>query len=492
MTKFTTKKANEYTENHKNKVDKKFYPKFNFAAPVGWINDPNGVVVYNDELHLFYQHYPYGSVHGPMHWGHAKTKDGLNWEDLEVALAPDEPYDKDGVFSGSAIEKDGRLYLMYTGHIELDNGEIRQVQNIAFSDDGIHFEKYDNNPVISGDDVPEGSSIADFRDPKVFEKDGRYYAVIGSKTDDEKGQVLLYVSDDLLTWEFQSVILPYNKFLGDMVECPDLILFEEQDAFLLSAMNYTDKETGEYFPHISWLIEGKVYWDSHVFDVNSVRKIDGGFDYYAPQTALSATNPNEYTAIAWQQGWNRTLPTHDRDHNWAGQMTVPRVLKEEKGQITQYPSPKLMNNISTVSEAQNIDLEKSYQSEFTADYIQFTMDSIDQLKLTLKNNAESIVVGFDRENQVIEFSRKETIEITDSDGKLFDDISYSISLEDTPWNVKIFIDRSSIQIFVNNYYTLTSTFYTENLLDKLVLESSTSGTISDVKIGNFWSEDEGD
>ena len=254
MTKFTTKKANEYTENHKNKVDKKFYPKFNFAAPVGWINDPNGVVVYNDELHLFYQHYPYGSVHGPMHWGHAKTKDGLNWEDLEVALAPDEPYDKDGVFSGSAIEKDGRLYLMYTGHIELDNGEIRQVQNIAFSDDGIHFEKYDNNPVISGDDVPEGSSIADFRDPKVFEKDGRYYAVIGSKTDDEKGQVLLYVSDDLLTWEFQSVILPYNKFLGDMVECPDLILFEEQDAFLLSAMNYTDKETGEYFPHISWLI----------------------------------------------------------------------------------------------------------------------------------------------------------------------------------------------------------------------------------------------
>lgn len=97
-----------------------------------------------------------------------------------------------------------------------------------------------------------------------------------------------------------------------------------------------------------------------------------------------------------------------------------------------------------------------------------------------------------RENQVIEFSRKETIEITDSDGKLFDDISYSISLEDTPWDVEIFIDRSSIQVFVNNYYTLTSTFYTENLLDKLVLESSTSGTISDVKIGNFWSEDEGD
>src|SRR5699024_3705793 len=98
---------------------------------------------------------------------------------------------KDGVFSGSAIIKDNKLYLMYTGHIITDSGEIRQVQNIAFSEDGVNFTKYENNPVIDENDVPKGSSIVDFRDPKVFERNGKYYTVIGSKTDDEKGQVLL-------------------------------------------------------------------------------------------------------------------------------------------------------------------------------------------------------------------------------------------------------------------------------------------------------------
>ena len=106
---YTLDKANEYIKN--NSINKKYYPEINFAAPIGWINDPNGVSLYNDELHLFYQHYPYESVWGPMHWGHAKSKDGLNWEHLPVAITPDKDYDKDGCFSGSAIEKDGVLYL---------------------------------------------------------------------------------------------------------------------------------------------------------------------------------------------------------------------------------------------------------------------------------------------------------------------------------------------------------------------------------------------
>lgn len=93
---FTIENANNHIKS--TEVNDKYYPKYNFAAPVGWINDPNGLVVYKDELHLFYQYYPYDSVHGKMHWGHAKTKDGLNWEHLDVALAPDKEYDIDGVF----------------------------------------------------------------------------------------------------------------------------------------------------------------------------------------------------------------------------------------------------------------------------------------------------------------------------------------------------------------------------------------------------------
>lgn len=485
---FSLPKANDYIKN--NTIDKKFYPQFNFAAPVGWINDPNGVVVFNDELHLFYQYYPYDTVHGKMHWGHAKTKDGLKWENLKVAMAPDEPYDRDGVFSGSAIVKDNKLHLMYTGHIVTDSGEIRQVQNIAISDDGVNFKKYENNPVVDENDVPKGSSISDFRDPKVFERDGKYYFVIGSKTNDEKGQVLLYKSDDLFKWEFQSVILPYNEFLGDMVECPDLVFFENKDAFLLSAMNYTDKETGEYFPHISWIIEGKVDWETFVFEVESVRKMDGGFDYYAPQTALSATNPNEYTAIAWQQAWNRTLPTHDQRHQWSGQMTIPRVLKEENNKIMQYPSPKLMEKLSITDEVDISKEENNYGFDFDNEYVSFSMDASNKVTFTLENNNnENISVVFDGENQRMKFSRKETIEIVDSEGKLFDEIIYPVPLDNESWNIEIFVDTSSIQVFVNSYYTLTSTFYAESPLTKVELESKDLQSVSDLKIGRFNKED---
>lgn len=482
---YTLKRANNFIKN--NKVVKDYYPKFNFAAPIGWINDPNGVSIFNDELHLFYQHYPYDSVHGKMHWGHAKTKDGINWEHLKVALAPDQFYDKDGVFSGSAIEKDGKLYLMYTGHIYNDEGEIRENQNIAFSEDGINFEKYEQNPVLDEHDVPKGTSIVDFRDPKVFERNNNYYMVLGSKTTDEKGQVLLYESKDLLDWKFKSVILPYNKFLGDMVECPDLIFFEEKDVFLLSAMNYTDEETEKFYPHISWLIEGKIDWERFVFEVDSVRKMDGGFDFYAPQTTLLPSKNNEYLAIAWQQAWNRTLPTHDKKHKWAGQMTIPRILKEENEKIMQYPSPDVLSQLSIVKNIKKIDLKDRYQVKFNPEYISFTMKDTDQIKLILLNdNHERVTINFDGLNKLVKFSRKETITITDKENKSFDELTYPIAYDNNDvWEVKIFADTSSVQIFINDYYTLTSTFYSEKPLDTLLVESDNNSVMCELKLGTL-------
>ena len=91
-------------------------PKFHVTGGIGWINDPNGFSLYKGEYHLFHQYHPYKPIWGPMHWGHVKTRDFIRWERLPVALAPDMPYDKDGCFSGSAVElPDGRQLLMYTG-----------------------------------------------------------------------------------------------------------------------------------------------------------------------------------------------------------------------------------------------------------------------------------------------------------------------------------------------------------------------------------------
>ena len=137
-------------------------------APVGWINDPNGFVRFNKEYHLFYQYHPYSSEWGPMHWGHAKSKDLVFWQHLPVALAPSEKYDLGnnelyGCYSGSAVVENDELVLVYTGHIQ--SNIPLEVQCIASSKDGINFYKHPQNPVINN--FPQDGS-KDFRDTKVW------------------------------------------------------------------------------------------------------------------------------------------------------------------------------------------------------------------------------------------------------------------------------------------------------------------------------------
>lgn len=466
--KFTIEKANEAIKQIT--INKKYYPKLNFAAPAGWINDPNGVVFFNNEIHLFYQHYPYDSVHGKMHWGHAKSKDGLNWEHLNVALAPDKPYDKDGVFSGSAIEKNGKLYLLYSGNIEYEKDKIKQTQNIAISEDGIHFEKYENNPVIDHNDIPAGTSKFDFRDPKVFKKDGKYYAVIGSKTEDDKGQVLMYASYDLLEWEFISIVLPYNKYLGDMVECPDLIFFEEKDVILLSAMNYTDEITGEFHPHISWVVEGNMNWMSYTFEMTHIRKMDEGFDFYAPQTASIAQSPNEYVAIAWQQAWNRTLPSHDEKHGWSGQMTLPRKLSLIDGKLLQEPYPKILENKLVIQSFKQHNFKNMNKFPFKGNIIEFNLKDNQCVDFFLENDEKSgLYLKFDKENKEFFFSRKNTVPIIGYDDKIYDEKLSIVPIDNDIWSISIYVDTSSVQIFINNYFSFTSTFYVKQALSHIIL-----------------------
>ena len=170
-------------------------PSIHFTPQTGWMNDPNGFSYYQGEYHLFYQYYPYENKWGPMHWGHLSSKDMLAWKRLPVVMAPEESYDNFGCFSGSALElSDGRHLLMYTGvgyvgDTPMANGELptHQTQCMAVGD-GVNYEKYENNPVITGDDIPEGGSKVDFRDPKIWKEDGRFYALIGSKAEDGSGQ----------------------------------------------------------------------------------------------------------------------------------------------------------------------------------------------------------------------------------------------------------------------------------------------------------------
>lgn len=130
-------------------TNQRYRLNYHLMAKSGWINDPNGLSYFKGYYHIFYQYYPYDSEWGPMHWGHARSKDLVHWETLPVALTPGES--EDGCFSGSAIEYDGKLWLIYTGHHYTDPTDQEQFyedQNLAYSTDGIHFTKYEGNPVL--------------------------------------------------------------------------------------------------------------------------------------------------------------------------------------------------------------------------------------------------------------------------------------------------------------------------------------------------------
>ena len=140
MTSQTLREARKYEEAFEKTIKKEERPEFHLTPRTGWMNDPNGFSWYKGQYHMFYQYYPYESKWGPMHWGHAVSRDLLHWEYLPAALAPDEFYDMDGCFSGSAIElSDGRQMLMYTGvskeHKNYGpNMDVLQTQCIAIGD----------------------------------------------------------------------------------------------------------------------------------------------------------------------------------------------------------------------------------------------------------------------------------------------------------------------------------------------------------------------
>ena len=209
----------------RSETEGKWRQRYHFTPPVSWMNDPNGLVYYKGLYHLFYQYNPKSCKWDSMHWGHAVSEDMIHWKDMPVALKPDQEYDchpEGGCFSGSAVEKDGVLFLFYTATTQID-GVVHQTQCIATSKDGMTFEKYPNNPVIK--EPPQGFSN-DFRDPKVFKHNGKWYMVvggcIGSATFDGDGRICLYESDDLYNWKYKGNVLESNGKLGTMMECPDM------------------------------------------------------------------------------------------------------------------------------------------------------------------------------------------------------------------------------------------------------------------------------
>lgn len=289
-----------------------------FEPEKGWMNDPNGLCFYGGKYHAFFQYNPYAPHWDTMHWGHAVSDDLLHWRQTETALYPDMPYeDEGGCFSGSAIEKDGRLHLFYTAV----SHKFGQTQALATSRDGIHFEKYPDNPIIPrGPYCTAEGKNPDFRDPKVIEAFGRYYMVVGT-CQGKEGQVLLYASNDLTNWQYLSIAYASDAF-GGTLECPDLFPLGDKWVLMFSAMKPTAASTV--------FILGS--FDGERFIPETEHYCEFGPDFYAPQSFTDANGRR--ILIGWFYHWGKALPEGAKT---AGALSIPRELSLVDGHICNYP-----------------------------------------------------------------------------------------------------------------------------------------------------------
>lgn len=295
--------------------------KYHYKTKSGWVNDPNGLVYFNGYYHVFYQHTPDSELpeNQPMHWGHAITKDFLHWEELPVALYPNQPYDNKGCWSGTAIVKDNVLYLFYASvYTPANSSEAIQTISVAYSADGIHFEKYKDNPIIRR--YPEEGG-PDFRDPAVCCVNGVFYCVIASgNKQTRKARLLLYKSLNLFNWTYCGVMCEWDEC--KYAECPSFM--PAGDKFLLAA-SVCPLEKQHYFS----LMFGDFKNEKFIPEYTS--EVDKGPDQYAGQVFLDHKGRN--ILISWIPGWAyRGYADHD-----VGCMSIPREIKLINGKIKAYP-----------------------------------------------------------------------------------------------------------------------------------------------------------
>jgi len=320
-------------------------PQYHLLPKANWMNDPNGPLFYDGRYHMFFQYNPNGAFWGSMHWAHAISPDLIHWTHEPVAMAPTpNGYDRDGVFSGSAV-MDGRTPTMiYTGvlppatsaEITLNDGnhKWREVQCLATSDDPmLRTWKKLPEPVIAY--PPKGMQVTGFRDPTVWLEGDDWYLTLGSGFKGKGGAILLYRSKDLRHWEYvhplvegagngKASVNPVDN--GEMWECPDFFPLGGKHVLLISTMGKVRWKTGTY--------------REHRFTVEKEGVVDWG-SYYAAKT--QATRDGEL--ILW--GWiPETRPEEEyRAAGWAGLMSLPRTLslgKDGTLEMTVAPAAELL------------------------------------------------------------------------------------------------------------------------------------------------------
>ena len=466
----TLRDARKYEEATERTIEKEQRPDFHLCTRVGWMNDPNGFSYYKGEYHLFYQYHPYDSHWGPMHWGHAVSEDLLHWRYLPAALAPDTAYDRDGCFSGSAVVlPDGRHLLLYTGVSKetQPDGSMRDVQTQCVAlGDGVDYEKYAGNPVLTKKDLPEGSSKFDFRDPKMWQKpDGSYRCVAGNCTEDGDGQVLLFSSPNGIDWKYEKILAANHGRYGRMWECPDFFMLDGKGVLLTSPMDMLPHEFEYHNGNGTLCLIGSYDEETDTFVEEQNQAVDYGIDFYATQTILAPDGRR--IMVAWMQNWD-TCNLHTPDQPWLGQMTLPRELSVKNGRLYQSPVRELETLHGEAVRHENVtftDVIRLKGVEGRKVDMELTVRPADASNIYRKfavrfaqNDTYQTSVSFRPYESIVKVDRK----FSGSRRAIIHQRRCLVNHKDGNIKMRIILDKFSAEIFVNDgEHVLTATMYTD-------------------------------
>ncbi|SDN82142.1 glycoside hydrolase family 32 protein [Halobacillus aidingensis] len=424
---------------------------YHIMPPVGLLNDPNGWIQWNGTYHLFYQWMPFKTGHGAKFWGHYSSEDLVNWTHEDIALTPSEWFEKNGCYSGSAIEHNGELYAFYTGNVKDEEGNRESYQCLAVSDDGIHFDK--KGPVVH---LPEGYT-AHFRDPKVWEQDGSYFMVVGAQTEDLKGAVALLRSENLYEWNHVGVLAGGGEGrlseFGYMFECPDLFDLGGEDVLVFSPQGLEAEGMKYQNVYQAGYVVGAFDSQNGSYEHGDFYELDHGFDFYAPQT----TEDEQGRRILF--GWMSVPDQDEQDHptvkhQWLHNMTLPRELKLVDGRVYQTPVAELEGlregdvverEVELDHETLEVDGVKGEAEELKLEHIDvsegwFALEIGGAARLVYSSGQR--IFTLERESYVDGVVEKRQTEVAE--------------LKD----MHIFIDTSSVEVFVNGgAHVFTARFY---------------------------------
>lgn len=462
------------------RLDDPHRPQYHFLPPVNWMNEPHAPIYWKGRYHIFYQFNPHGPYWGNIHWGHAVSEDLVHWTHLPIALAPEPGPDSVGVWSGSTIAHEDQVVALYSG----EQLPYQVINYAASSDDLLRtWEKHPGNPIVAR--PPRGFAlVSGFRDPFIWREGEHFYMLVGSGIAGAGGTAFLYRSDDLVHWEYRGPLLVGNaEESGVMWEMPQFFPLGDKHVLLVNVWP-TNRDV------FYWVGT----WDNETFTPERFGRLDYGGHYLSPSVLVEEDGRVLlFGFIKESNGGEAQL-----ENGWSGVMALPRtVFLREDGTLGLRPVDEVTALRGAYRGVSDVTIPPAggrvlhgFQGDQFEVIATFDPGEADWVGLRLRQSKEG--TGLMREETLLYYDAlRGRVELDRRRSTLLptaerDVVWAPFELEEgEPLTFRVFVDRSVVEVFVNDHLALTTRVYPvrEN---SVVLDVFAQGGTARLLSLDFW------